>query len=72
MEKPTSSETLGCGSSQSSEITLNIQTTTGGNFSITVDDNYTVDQLKKIISKKLKVPKDRICLLHRERYLISV
>lgn len=48
-------------------ITLNIQTTTGGSFSVLVDNTNTVENLKKIVAKKLKVAKDRICLLHRER-----
>lgn len=49
------------------EITVNITPTTGGQFELTVDRNDTVENLKKIISKKLKVVKERICLLHRER-----
>lgn len=48
-------------------ITLNITTTTGGNFTVVVDILNNVEMLKKIIAKKLKVAKDRICLLHRER-----
>ena len=65
--------TLGCGSTDNNNInlpsliTLNISTTTGGSFSVDVDSNNTVENLKKIIAKKLKVAKDRICLLHRER-----
>ncbi|XP_037937225.1 midnolin homolog [Teleopsis dalmanni] len=50
-------------------INLNINTTTGGNFSVTVDPQISVESLKKIIAKKLKVAKDRICLLHREKEL---
>ncbi|KAG4067260.1 hypothetical protein HA402_000251 [Bradysia odoriphaga] len=61
---------LGCGSSSVvSQITLNITTTTGGNFSVVVESQITVESLKKIIAKKLKVAKDRICLLHREKEL---
>ncbi|XP_014474695.1 PREDICTED: midnolin-A isoform X2 [Dinoponera quadriceps] len=51
------------------EITVNITPTTGGQFELTVDRNDTVENLKKIISKRLKVVKERICLLHRERQL---
>lgn len=51
------------------QITLNISTTTGGSFSVTVDTSQSVDQLKKSVAKKLRVSKDRICLLHRERYV---
>ncbi|OWR51573.1 hypothetical protein KGM_210050 [Danaus plexippus plexippus] len=69
MERATGTEVYGCGSPQSTDITLNIQTTTGGNFSISLNGKNTVEHLKKVVSKKLKVSKDRICLLHRERQL---
>ncbi|XP_058443107.1 midnolin homolog [Malaya genurostris] len=71
----TSSPALGCGSNSSgnspgtNSLTLNVTTTTGGSFSVIVDSENSVENLKKIISKKLKVSKDRICLLHREREL---
>lgn len=59
---------LGCGTELNQPpITLNINTTTGGSFSVTVDHHNTVENLKKIVAKKLKVAKDRICLLHREK-----
>ncbi|TDG39609.1 hypothetical protein AWZ03_013973 [Drosophila navojoa] len=48
-------------------INLNISTTTGGNFSVSVEPHISIESLKKIIAKKLKVAKDRICLLHREK-----
>jgi len=48
-------------------INLNISTTTGGNFGVSVEPFISVESLKKIIAKKLKVAKDRICLLHREK-----
>lgn len=62
----------GCGcvaaaATDKDEITVCITPTTGGQFEITVDRNDTVESLKKIISKKLKVAKERICLLYRER-----
>lgn len=72
---------LGCGTNNTTDnnsssvtttlpsITLNISTTTGGNFSVDVESNNTVENLKKIVAKKLRVAKDRICLLHREREL---
>ncbi|CAG4941222.1 unnamed protein product [Parnassius apollo] len=69
MERATGTEVYGCGSPQSTDITLNIQTTTGGNFSVSMNGKNTVEHLKKLVSKKLKVSKDRICLLHRERQL---
>ncbi|XP_046960421.1 midnolin homolog [Vanessa cardui] len=69
MERATGTEVYGCGSPHSTDITLNIQTTTGGSFSISLNGKNTVEHLKKVVSKKLKVSKDRICLLHRERQL---
>ena len=48
-------------------LTLSITPTTGGQFDLIVDKRESVDSLKKIISKRLKVAKERICLLHRER-----
>lgn len=54
----------GCGCSN---ITISVNPTTGGQFDLAVTKNDTIENLKKLISKKLKVPKERICLLHRER-----
>lgn len=51
-------------------ITISITPTTGGQFDLTVDKNESVESLKKIISKRLKVAKERICLLHRERFVL--
>lgn len=66
---PTDSD-LGCGCKNSaSSITISVTPTTGGQFDLSVTKNDTIENLKKLISKKLKVPKERICLLHRERQL---
>ncbi|KAK2579563.1 hypothetical protein KPH14_010860 [Odynerus spinipes] len=51
------------------EITISITPTTGGQFDLTVDRSETIENLKKIISRRLKVAKERICLLHLERQL---
>ncbi|XP_046400611.1 midnolin isoform X2 [Ischnura elegans] len=62
----------GCGSgvtNSDSSITVRVTPTTGGQFDLQVAKMETVENLKKIISKKLKVPKERICLLHRDRQL---
>ncbi|XP_071444887.1 midnolin-like isoform X2 [Hetaerina americana] len=60
----------GCGVTNSeSSITVRVTPTTGGQFDLQVAKMETVENLKKIISKKLKVPKERICLLHRDRQL---
>ncbi len=45
---------------------------TGGPFSVTVNKTDSVEDLKKVVSKKLKVLKERICLLYRERYVVDV
>lgn len=63
---------LGCGcsnttSGKSPTILISVTPTTGGQFEIPVLKTDTIENVKKIISKKLKVPRDRICLLHRER-----
>lgn len=57
----------GCGCNNASGIVITISPTTGGQFTLAVRVTDTVDHLKKIISKKLKVLRERICLLHRER-----
>nr|CAD7448448.1 unnamed protein product [Timema bartmani] len=57
----------GCGCSSSTKITVRVTPTTGGQFDLQVAKTESVENLKKFISKKLKVPKERICLLHRDR-----
>lgn len=57
----------GCGTH--SQISIHITPTTGGDFYLTVAPDITVDNLKKLVSKKLKVPRDRICLLFREKWV---
>lgn len=53
---------------QKQKINLNFKLLTGGNFTISVHStDITVDFLKKIVSKKLKISKDRICLMNSER-----
>jgi hypothetical protein len=53
---------------QKQKINLNFTLLTGGNFSLSVESDITVDVLKKIVSKKLKISKDRICLMNSERW----
>ncbi|KAK6634760.1 hypothetical protein RUM44_000007 [Polyplax serrata] len=59
----------GCGLSDLDKITITVAPTTGGTFDISVQKDTAVENLKKVISKKLKVPKERILLLHKERQL---
>lgn len=49
------------------KITLIITLVTGGTFTLNVDSDISVELLKKIVSKKLKVNKERICLMNSER-----
>ncbi|KAK7872595.1 hypothetical protein R5R35_001933 [Gryllus longicercus] len=59
----------GCGCSSANNITVRVTPTTGGQFDLQVAKTESVENFKKLISKKLKVPKERICLLHRDRQL---
>lgn len=67
MAKETCPCSTGCGCPPN--ITISVTPTTGGQFELAVTKNETIENLKKQISKRLKVPKERICLLHRERQL---
>lgn len=49
------------------KITLNFKLLTGGTFAVSVDRDISVDLLKKIVSRKLKINKDKICLMSSER-----
>lgn len=48
-------------------ISVTVAPFTGGPFTVTVSKKDSVEELKKAVAKKLKVLKDRICLLYRER-----
>ncbi|VVC24620.1 Ubiquitin-related domain,Ubiquitin domain [Cinara cedri] len=54
---------------EASEITITVSPTTGGQFDLSVFKTDSVESLKKVISKRLRVPKERICLLYREKQL---
>lgn len=47
-------------------MNLNVQSTTGTRYELSVPLEETVDGLKRRISQRLKVPKERLTLLHRE------
>lgn len=49
------------------KITLNFKLLTGGTFTVNVNSDISVELLRKIVSKKLKISKDRICLMNSER-----
>ncbi|XP_021916869.1 midnolin homolog [Zootermopsis nevadensis] len=63
------SQHSGCGCASGTTITVRVTPTTGGQFDLQMAKTESVENLKKVISKKLKVPKERICLLHRDRQL---
>ncbi|KAL6468014.1 hypothetical protein MHYP_G00236910 [Metynnis hypsauchen] len=52
-------------------MTLSIHTTTGTRFELSLAPEETVDGLKRRLSQKLRVPKDRLALLHRDTRLSS-
>lgn len=60
----------GCGTL--SQISVHVSPTTGGDFYLTVDPDITVDNFKKLVSKRLKVPRDRICLLFRDKWVLLI
>lgn len=57
----------GCVCASATNINIRVTPTTGGHFDLSIAKSETIENLKKVISKKLKVPKERICLLHRDR-----
>ena len=48
-------------------ISVTVAPTTGGQFELKVHKFETIENVKKTISKRLKVPKERICLLWKDR-----
>lgn len=59
----------GVGVESAAPVSVTVAPTTGGQFELKVALHETIDSLKKIISKRLKVPKERICLLSKDRHL---
>ncbi|GAB6022090.1 hypothetical protein CHUAL_006232 [Chamberlinius hualienensis] len=50
-------------------LNLEIHPTTGGHFQLQIHKSQSVEQLKRLISRKLNLAKDRICLLYKDRDL---
>ena len=50
-----------------SNLNITVAPFTGGPFEVKVSKMDTVDELKKVIARRLKVSKERIYLLYRER-----
>ncbi|KAK9873153.1 hypothetical protein WA026_021386 [Henosepilachna vigintioctopunctata] len=59
----------GCG--PNSQISVHVSPTTGGDFYLTVESDITVENFKKLVSKRLKVPRDRLSLLFRDKQLLN-
>ena len=48
-------------------VNITVAPFTGGPFQVYVNRSDTIEQLRKVIARRLKVSKDRIYLLYRER-----
>ena len=59
-----SSETT---STEDNKMFVTVAPFTGGPFNVQVSKKDSVEDFKKIVAKRLKVLKDRICLLYRDR-----
>ncbi|KAL3203579.1 hypothetical protein MRX96_011947 [Rhipicephalus microplus] len=57
------------GGESSSRITISVHTTTGGRMQLQLQPQCTVAALKKTLSARLRLAKDRMVLLHRNRQL---
>lgn len=56
-----------CAGSDMSRICITVAPFTGGPFEVAVNKGDTIEELKKLIARRLKVSKERIYLLYRER-----
>ncbi|KAH6941738.1 hypothetical protein HPB50_023070 [Hyalomma asiaticum] len=56
-------------SGDSTRITISVHTTTGGRMQLQLQPQCTVAALKKTLSARLRLAKDRMVLLHRNRQL---
>lgn len=52
-------------------ISVGIRPTTGGQFVISIPADESVEHLRLMVSQKLRVPRERICLLYRNKPLRS-
>ncbi|XP_042747320.1 midnolin-like [Lagopus leucura] len=52
-------------------VHLCIHTTTGARYEVAVPPDETVEGLKRRLSQRLKVPKERLALLHKDSRLSS-
>ncbi|XP_017905947.1 PREDICTED: midnolin isoform X3 [Capra hircus] len=57
--------------SETAPMSLAIHSTTGTRYELSVPPDETVDGLRKRLSQRLKVPKERLALLHKDTRLSS-
>ena len=57
----------GSGSDNPNNVNITVAPFTGGPFQVKISKMETVEELKKLIARRLKVSKERIYLLYRER-----
>ncbi|XP_068216425.1 midnolin-like [Palaemon carinicauda] len=50
-------------------VGVQVTPTTGGQFELRVAATDSVEFLRRLVSKRLRVPKERICLLYKDRHL---
>ncbi|XP_042206614.1 midnolin-B-like [Homarus americanus] len=50
-------------------VGVHVTPTTGGQFELRVAATDSIEFLRRLVSKRLRVPKERICLLYRDRHL---
>lgn len=68
---PTLAENGMCQAVPPSRINITVAPFTGGPFEVRVGRQETIDELKKVIARRLKVSKERIYLLYRESELVE-
>lgn len=51
-------------------VGVHVTPTTGGQFELRVASTDSIEFLRRLVSKRLRVPKERICLLYRDRWVI--
>nr|XP_004654937.1 midnolin isoform X3 [Jaculus jaculus] len=62
---------LGSASESAASMSLAIHSTTGTRYDLSVPPDETVEGLRKRLSQRLKVPKERLALLHKDTRLSS-
>ena len=53
-------------------MTVRVTATTGASFELKLPRSGTVDELRWQVARKLQLPRDRLTIIHRERYLCLI